>query len=128
MNWIKSHISDIKALSAQQKNLNYFSCILTIVLVCFGIWLLIKQNNVGYWLIGIGLIIITSHITTGIRWLYEPWMFVTQLIGELIALTILTVIFYILITPMMLLRQLKRKKTPSDWQSLDSELDMTKQY
>lgn len=98
-------------------------------------WLISKNETLGLWLIGIGIIVGAIGLT-GSRFalpLYWTWLGIAFVLGNIMSRVIITLIYFLLFTPMRILGsllgrdklQLKRPQTESYWLdiSLPSEVE-----
>ena len=88
-------------------------------------WFISKNETIGFWLIGLGLVVGAIGLT-GSRLglpLYWSWLGIAYVMGNIISRVIMGLIYYLLFTPMRLLGnligrdklQLKKPGTDSYW-------------
>ena len=103
MNWIKEISKEIKALDTSSKEIRKFGLVIAIALGVIGSFVYVKFGNfdVVGWLWGIGLLfLILGFILPSIlRPVYRMWMLIAYLIGGIVSRVILTVLFYVVLTP-----------------------------
>ena len=103
MNWIKEISKEIKALDTSSKEIRKFGLVIAIALGVIGSFVYFKSGNfdVAGWLWGIGLLfLILGFILPSIlRPVYRIWMLLAYFIGGIVSRVILTVLFYVVLTP-----------------------------
>ena len=103
MNWIKEISKEIKALDTSSKEIRKFGLVIAIALGVIGSFVYVKfvNFNVVGWLWGIGLLfLILGFILPSIlRPVYRIWMLLAYFIGGIVSRVILTVLFYVVLTP-----------------------------
>lgn len=88
-------------------------------------WLLSQNKTFGLWMIGIG-VVVGAIALTGSRIalpLYWAWLGIAYVLGNIMSRVIITLIYFLLFTPMRVLGslagrdklQLKKRKTDSYW-------------
>ena len=103
MSWIKEISKEIKALDTSSKEIRKFGLVIAIALGVIGSFIYVKFGNfdVVGWLWGIGLLfLILGFILPSIlRPVYRIWMLIAYFIGGIVSRVILTVLFYVVLTP-----------------------------
>ena len=103
MSWIKEISKEIKALDTSSKEIRKFGLVIAIALGVIGSFVYVKFGNfdVVGWLWGIGLLfLILGFILPSIlRPVYRIWMLLAYFIGGIVSRVILTVLFYVVLTP-----------------------------
>ena len=103
MNWIKEISKEIKALDTSSKEIRKFGLVIAIALGVIGSFVYVKFGNfdVVGWLWGIGLLflILGFILPSVLRPVYRIWMLLAYFIGGIVSRVILTVLFYVVLTP-----------------------------
>ena len=103
MSWIKEIFQEIKTLDTSKKAIRKFGLVIVVGLGVIGILISLKTHNlnVSKWLWGIGLLflILSFILPTVLRPVYRIWMLLAYFIGGIVSRVILTVLFYVVLTP-----------------------------
>ena len=103
MSWIKEISKEIKALDTSSKEIRKFGLVIAIALGVIGSFVYVKFGNfdVVGWLWGIGLLflILGFILPSVLRPIYKIWMLLAFFIGGIVSRVILTVLFYVVLTP-----------------------------
>ena len=103
LSWIKEISKEIKALDTSSKEIRKFALVIAIALGVIGSFIYVKSGNfdVVGWLWGIGLLflILGFILPTVLRPVYRIWMLLAYFIGGIVSRVILTVLFYVVLTP-----------------------------
>ena len=103
MSWIKEISKEIKSLDTSSKEIRKFGLVIAIALGVIGLFISLKTHNfdVSGWLWGIGLLflILGFILPSVLRPVYRMWMLIAYLIGGIVSRVILTVLFYVVLTP-----------------------------
>ena len=103
LNWIKEISKEIKALDTSSKEIRKFGLVIAIALGVIGSFVYVKFGNfdVVGWLWGIGLLflILGFILPSVLRPVYRIWMLLAYFIGGIVSRVILTVLFYVVLTP-----------------------------
>ena len=103
MRWIKEIFQEIKSLDTSSNELRKFGLVIAIALGVIGSFVYVKFGNfdVVGWLWGIGLLflILGFILPSVLRPVYRIWMLLAYFIGGIVSRVILTVLFYIVLTP-----------------------------
>ena len=103
MSWIKEIFKDIKTLDTSRKEIRKFGLVIAIALGVIGIFVYLKSGNFNLpqWLWGIGLLfLVTGFVVPSVlQPIYRIWMLLAYFIGGIVSRVILTVLFYVVLTP-----------------------------
>ena len=103
MIWIKEIFQEIKTLDTSSKEIRKFGLVIAIALGVIGSFVYVKFGNfdVVGWLWGIGLLflILGFILPSVLRPVYRIWMLLAYFIGGIVSRVILTVLFYVVLTP-----------------------------
>ena len=103
MNWIKEIFQEIKSLDTSSKEIRKFGLVIAIALGVIGSFVYVKFGNfdVVGWLWGIGLLflILGFILPSVLRPVYRIWMLLAYFIGGIVSRVILTLLFYVVLTP-----------------------------
>ena len=110
MIWIKEIIIDIQTLDTSNKEIRKFGLVIAFALGAIGIFVYFMSGSfdVPQWLWVIGLLfLIFGFIFPSILGpVYRIWMFIAYFIGGIVSRIILTILFYLVITPTGLILKL----------------------
>jgi len=110
LSWIKEISKEIKTLDTSSKEIRKFALVIAIALGVIGSFIYVKSGNfdVVGWLWGIGLLflILGFIFPSVLRPIYMIWMLLAYFIGGVISRIILTVLFYVVLTPIGLVLRL----------------------
>ena len=110
MSWIKEIFQEIMALDTSRKEIRKFGLVNAIALGVIGIFVYLKFGNFNLpqWLWGIGLLfLVTGFVVPSVlRPIYRIWMLLAYFIGGIVSRVILTVLFYVVLTPTALVLRL----------------------
>jgi len=103
LSWIKEIFQEIRTLDTSNKAICNFGVVIAIALGLIGSFVYFKSGSfdVPQWLLGIGfLFLILGFISPSIlRPVYRIWMLFAYFIGGIVSRVILTVLFYVVLTP-----------------------------
>ena len=103
MSWIKEIFQEIKTMDTSKKAIRKFGLVIVIGLGVIGILISMKIHNinVSQWLWGIGFLffILSFVLPSVLRPVYRLWMLLAYFIGGIVSRVILTVLFYVVLTP-----------------------------
>ena len=103
MSLIKEIFQEIKTLDTSSKEIRKFGLVFAIALGVIGSIVYFKSGNfdVAGWLWGIGLLflILGFILPSVLRPIYKIWMLLAYFIGGIVSRVILTVLFYVVLTP-----------------------------
>jgi len=101
---------DIKALQEENKQITNFGLLLTFFLGLFGCIAAYKGNDVWRYLVGIGAALgFIGLIAPGLmRPLYRAWMKLAQYLGWFTTRLVLTIFFFVVLTPAGILARIFR--------------------
>ncbi len=118
---------DIKRLQkASARDLRHFGLMVGGVLLGLGIFFYLRHKTWWPWFTGPGalLVMLGAFQPRTLRWIYMGWMTLAMLLGAVVSTVLLTLLFYLMVTPLGLLARLKGKDflrrkldpaTPSYW-------------
>ena len=110
MSWIKEIFQEIKTLDTSSKEIRKFGLVIAIALGVIGSFVYFKSGNfdVAGWFWGIGLLflILGFILPSVLRPIYRIWMLLAYFIGGIVSRVILTVLFYVVLTPIGLVLRL----------------------
>jgi hypothetical protein len=114
---------DIKQLKTSDRDLHKFGLVVGGVFAVLGGLLLLRGKWIAPWMLWPGIVLIAAGLTAPklLRWIYIAWMSVAFVLGFVMAHVILTLFFFLVITPIGLVARLAGK----DFLSL--KLDRTAQ-
>ncbi|HEY4494639.1 MAG TPA: SxtJ family membrane protein [Candidatus Paceibacterota bacterium] len=136
-------IEEIKKIKSGDKDLRKFGLLIGSILILFGLYFWFKDKNYDdfFFFIGGILVLLGIHLPRSLKALYKIWMALGVILGFIVTNVILTVFFYLIVTPFALVAKFARKKfldqsfkAPVDsyWNNREnkenSRLDMEKQF
>jgi hypothetical protein len=139
MSWIND---EYQKLDRSPRALRRFGLAVGLVILSLGCLLLWRQRGAGWPLISIGAILL---LTAGLapqtlKWIQGPWMIVAFALGWIVTRILLTIVFFLVVTPTGLFQRLFGKRaievafaadTASYWQPRTGRplpADYEKQY
>jgi hypothetical protein len=132
-------ISEIRAIKSDNKAIRNFGITFLFVLSAIGGLLLFKGRNVGYVWIGLGglFFLLGLWVPLALRGVYQVWMGLAVVLGYFMSRIILSLVFYLVVTPIGLLLKISGKdilnqkwdtKADSYWRKRDTKPADKKQY
>ncbi len=119
MNWINDIKEEIKQLDVSDRKLKQFAYLVGIILLAISLWFYFRHENRDWIYITsiISIILILSGIFGAkiLIGLYKIWMGIAVILGWFISRILISLIFYMVLTPISLLGRLLRKK----WMDID---------
>lgn len=105
-------VEEIRKIKGSKKELKYFGITIGIVLQILSLFFLFYNIGSWYALIFIGLIFVFCglFIPKFLSIFYWPWMFFSIIIGWIMTRIILTILFYIIVSPIGLIFKIFGKK------------------
>jgi hypothetical protein len=102
---------DIKQLQTSDRDLRKFGLMVGGVFAILGALFLWRHKPIGPYFIWPGgvLVVLGAIYPRALKWIYIAWMSVAFVLGFIMAHVILTVLFYLVITPIGLLARLAGK-------------------
>jgi len=130
---------EIKALrKATPRDLRKFGLTVGGVFCALGLWFLLRHKPF-YWHVlspGVPLVVLGTVLPRSLKWLYVGWMSLAMVLGVIVSTILLTLLFFLVVTPIGLLARLvgkdflHRKLQPhavSYWISRDSSKQKEKE-
>jgi hypothetical protein len=119
MSWISDIKEEFRQLDVSIKKLKQFAYLVGIIILAISLWYYYKHGNRDWTYISgtvALLLIITGMIrANSLTWLYKIWMGIAFVLGWIVSRILISVIFYLVLTPVSLLGRLFRKK----WMDID---------
>lgn len=108
---IKDILNQISLLKAERKDLRKFGLTLSIILGVIGGLLVYKGKPTAYWFLCIGgvFFLLGAIVPQTLKSIYKVWMSIALIIGWFMSRLILTVLFYLVVTPIGLSMRLLGK-------------------
>ena len=114
MNWINEIRSEIISLEISRKKLRNFGILIGGIFIIISAWLVFKnhQNLAIYLLFSLGIILFSGGLFVPdlLKTVYKIWMGISIIIGWFVSRIILTILYFIVITPLGLILRLSGKK------------------
>jgi hypothetical protein len=108
---ISDIISEIRAIDARNKAIRNFGITFLVILSAVGGFLLYKGRPVGYAFVGCGALFFFLGMWApgGLRGIYRVWMGLAVVLGYFMSRIILSLLFYLVVTPIGLAMRLMGK-------------------
>jgi len=113
---------ELKALSnASHRDLRKFGLVVGAAFCAPGVWLFLRHKPF-YWYVlvpGVPLVVLGAIWPRTLKWIYVGWMTLAIVLGAIVSTILLTVLFYLVVTPIGLLAKvfgkdfLSRKLEPN---------------
>ncbi len=109
MSWINE---EYQKLDRSPRALRRFGFMVGSVILILGCFLLWRQRVAGWPLISIGtvLILAAGMVPSLLKWVYGPWMIGALALGWVVTRILLTLVFFLVVTPVGLLQRLFGKR------------------
>jgi hypothetical protein len=110
MSWIND---EYQKLDRSPGALRRFGFTVGFVILFLGCVLLWRQRGAGWPLISIGAVLVLAATLAPLtlKWVYAPWMIVALALGWIVTRILLTIVFFLVVTPVGLLQRLFGKRT-----------------
>ena len=109
MSWINDEYQN---LDRSPRALKRFGFTVGSVILFLGCILLWRHRDAGWPLISIGTVLLLAAglIPLTLKWVYGPWMIVSRALGWIVTRVLLTIVFFLVVTPVGLLQRLFGKR------------------
>jgi hypothetical protein len=109
MSWINE---EYQKLDRSPRALRRFGFMVGSVILILGCFLLWRQRGAGWPLIsiGTGLVLAAGMAPSLLKWVYAPWMIGALALGWVVTRILLTLVFFLVVTPVGLLQRLFGKR------------------
>jgi carbamoyltransferase len=103
---------ELQNLDESPRTLRRFGFTIGIALLIFGKLLQFNNRKAGGPFLPIGalLVIAAAFFPSVLRYVYKPWMILAAFLGQIVTSIILTVVFYLVVTPIGLIQRLFGKR------------------
>ena len=103
---------DIKALQkATPRDLRKFGLVVGGVFCALGLWFFLRHKPY-YWYVlapGVPLVVLGAILPRSLKWIYVGWMALAMVLGAIVSTVLLTLLFYLVVTPIGLVARLAGK-------------------
>jgi len=108
---LREIIEEIKAIETAPKKIRQFGLTFLVVFACFGGLLLYKGNSLAYVSFGLGLLffLLGTWGPGTLKWLFVVWMSLALVLGYFMSRLILSILFYLVLTPIGVVTRLLGK-------------------
>ena len=105
-------IEEIKNIKTEKGDMRKFGIIVGIILLIIGAWIFWKEEETFKYFMGIGLFLLLSGICIPLylKKVYWVWMVLATILGWFMTRVILSLLFYLIITPIGLISRLFGKQ------------------
>ena len=102
---------DIKQLQTTDRDLRKFGLVVGGVFALLGLFFWLRHKPIGPYFLwpGVGLMVLGVIVPRALKWVYIGWMSVAFVLGFIMAHVILTLFFFLVLTPVGLLARLTGK-------------------
>jgi len=109
MSWIND---EYQKLDRSPRALRRFGFTVGLVILGLGCFFLWRQRGAGWPLISIGTILVfaASLVPSILKWVHGPWMTIALALGWIVTRILLTLVFFLVVTPIGLLQRLIGKR------------------
>jgi hypothetical protein len=109
MSWIND---EYQKLDQSPRSLRRFGIMVGAILLGLGGLLFLRHRNAGPPLLGAGtlLLLAAAFAPVLLRYLHKPWMMGALLLGRIMTTILLTIVFFLVVTPIALLQRLCGKR------------------
>jgi hypothetical protein len=110
MSWIND---EYQKLDRSRRALRRFGVTIGIAALALGSFLLWRHNRGAGWpLISVGafLLLVAGFAPTTLKWVHRPWMMLALALGWCMTRILLTIIFFLVVTPIGLLQRIFGKR------------------
>lgn len=129
---------EIKNIKESPKDLKNFGLTIGTVLILIALFLFYKEKQSAYWFISIGVLLVLAGLLYPLilRPLNKAWMILAVLMGWVMTRVILSILFFLVLTPTSFLAKLfgkqflnlKRKKNSDSYWDKRKEVKFTPDY
>lgn len=109
MSWISD---EYRKLDRSPRALRKFGWTVGPVIVLLGAIFLWRQRGAGWPLISIGIVLVLAAALapSALKWVHGPWMIAALALGWIMTRLLLTIVFFLVVTPIGLLQRLFGKR------------------
>jgi hypothetical protein len=109
MSWISD---EYQKLDRSRRALRRFGFTVGLVILFLGGLLLWRNRGAGWPLISIGtlLVLAAGLAPLALKWIHGPWMIAALALGWIVTRVLLTIVFFLVVTPIGLLQRLLGKR------------------
>lgn len=109
MSWISEESQKLDRSPGALRRFGYMVGSVILFLGCFLLW---RQRGAGWPLISIGtvLVLAAGMVPSILKWVYAPWMIGALALGWVVTRILLTLVFFLVVTPVGLLQRLFGKR------------------
>ena len=103
---------DIKALrGASRRDLRKFGLTVGAVFCALAAWWYLRHKHFYWYALvpGLPLIVLGTMAPRGLKWVYVAWMTLAMLLGAIVSTVLLTMLFYLVVTPVGMIARLAGK-------------------
>jgi Saxitoxin biosynthesis operon protein SxtJ len=93
---------DIRALlSAKTRDFRKFGLLVGGVFCLLGLWFYLRHKHFYWWMLvpGVPLLTLGAVLPRSLKWIYVGWMIFAMTLGMIVSTIILTLLFYLVVTP-----------------------------
>jgi thiol:disulfide interchange protein len=109
MSWIND---EYQKLDRSSRAFRRFGLTVGLVILALGGVLLWRHRGAGWPLISIGtvLVVAAALAPSWLKWVHGPWMIVSFILGWIVTRVLLTIVFFLVVTPVGLFQRLLGKR------------------
>ncbi len=109
MSWISDEYHKLDRSPRALTRFGFMVGSVILILGCFFLW---RQRSAGWPLISIGtaLVLAAGLVPQLLKWVYGPWMIGALMLGWIVTRILLTLVFFLVVTPVGFLQRLFGKR------------------
>ncbi len=109
MSWIND---EYQKLDRSPRGLRRFGLTVGLVILALGCFFLWRHRGAGWPLTSIGtvLVVVAGLAPSSLKWVHGPWMMGSFVLGWMVTRILLTIVFFLVVTPIGLLQRLFGKR------------------
>jgi thiol:disulfide interchange protein len=109
MSWIND---EYQKLDRSSRGLRRFGLTVGSVILALGCFFLWRHRGAGWPLISIGTVLVVAAglAPSSLKWVHGPWMMGSFVLGWIVTRVLLTIVFFLVVTPIGLLQRLFGKR------------------
>lgn len=115
MSWIKDVKDELKNLDVSQRKLKNFGLLIGIIFLALAAWIYLIVNgsvilSILFTLVGVYLLAGGLLFSSSLKTSYKLWMGLALALGWIMSRVLLTLLFYLVVTPLALMARLFKKE------------------
>jgi hypothetical protein len=109
MSWINEEYQRLDRSPAALRRFGFTVGSVILALGCFFLW---RHRGAGWPLATIGMVLVVAAglAPSSLKWVHGPWMIASFILGWIVTRILLTIVFFLVVTPIGLLQRLFGKR------------------